>query len=60
MGEEYKKNPSLFDDVRLVQVERDDRGSYDELFNKLGMRKIDEGLGCGRHFRCSTDGGIRP
>jgi len=57
LGQEYNKNPSLFDDLRLLQVERDDRGSYDALFKKLKLRKVDEGMGCGTS--CKTEVWVR-
>jgi len=51
---EYEKNPDLFKNVRLIQVERDDGGKYDELFkNKLHMTLKDTGKGCGG--RCITE-----
>ena len=39
---EYDKNPDLFEHVTQIQVERDDRGKYSELFEKtLGMRMVE-------------------
>ena len=41
---EYVKNPSLFDHVLMIQVERDDsRNEYDQLMETLAMRKIHTG-----------------
>ena len=50
---EYEKNPELFDHVTQIQVERDDcltptsSCHYEDLFNKLGMKLVHIGLGCG-------------
>lgn len=45
--DEYSKNPSLFDHVKMIQVERDDRivpsKNYDPLFETLGMQKLYSG-----------------
>ena len=44
---EYEKNPELFDEVEMIQVERDDfDGSYTKLFDKLGFVKTGQGYGC--------------
>jgi hypothetical protein len=45
---EYEKNPDLFDAVKMIQVERDDSGSYSELFKRLNMRMVYSGphTGC--------------
>lgn len=62
LKEEYNKNPNLFENVTMIQVERDDRpikknsyekGIYDELFKILDMKLIYKGDGCGRS--CDTD-----
>jgi hypothetical protein len=51
---EYKKNPELFDEVEMIQVERDDfDGSYTKLFDKLGFVKTDQGYGC--NGNCPTE-----
>ena len=60
LGGEYDKNPILFENVRYIQVERDDRnpldakeGQYDKLREKLKMKKLHSGLGCGG--ACETE-----
>jgi hypothetical protein len=51
---EYAKNPSLFANVRQIQVERDDGGAYDALLrDALGMRVVATGYGC--DGRCDTE-----
>lgn len=59
---EYEKNPDLFEKVNMIQVERDDRpakknsyerGKYNDLFDKLNMKLLHKGDGCGR--ACDTD-----
>lgn len=52
---EYKKNPKLFENVKQIQVERDDFKtlSYDLLRKELNMEVIDEGLGC--DGACTTE-----
>ena len=50
---EYDKNPELFDEVKMIQVERDDDGNYTNLFEKLGLVKIDQGYGC--DGQCMTE-----
>jgi hypothetical protein len=59
---EYEKNPELFEKVNMIQVERDDRpakknsyerGKYNDLFDKLNMKLLHKGDGCGR--ACDTD-----
>lgn len=52
---EYEKNPELFSDVRVLQVERDDfDGSYTDLLtNTLQLKKIHTGDGC--DGRCATE-----
>ena len=52
---EYKKNPKLFENVKQIQVERDDFGtlSYDLLRKELNMKVIDKGFGC--EGRCTTE-----
>ena len=37
---EYKKNPKLFSEVKMIQVERDDDGLYNKLRKELGMKLI--------------------
>ena len=44
--EEYRKNPDLFRSVKRIQVERDDGGDYDALFEELGFHAIHTGKGC--------------
>ena len=51
---EYEKNPELFNNVKMIQVERDDGRKYDNLFQKLQLRKIDDGKGLGCDGRCDT------
>lgn len=41
---EHEKNPSLFDHVKMILVERDDAGTYNELFKTFGMEKKESGL----------------
>ena len=42
--QEYKKNPSLFEHVTMIQVERDDqKREYDGLLKTLNMQKIFSG-----------------
>jgi hypothetical protein len=45
---EYSKNPDLFDAVKMIQVERDDkRGDYSILLrDTLGMNLAHTGIGC--------------
>ena len=57
---EYEKNPKLFEKVKYIQVERDDRkplnaptGPYDALFKKMSMKKVDTGSGC--NGKCQTE-----
>ena len=55
---EYEKNPDLFDNIDMIQVERDDyKKSYDDLFAKLKLSKIHIGLGCGG--MCKTEVWVR-
>ena len=52
---EYEKNPDLFANVSTVQVERDDGGTYDDLFvNKLHLTMVDAGKGLGCDGACDT------
>lgn len=45
---EIEKNPSLFTDVKQIQVERDDKNAnYDQLFREHGFEKVDSYYGCG-------------
>ncbi len=60
LNDEYVKNPVLFEKVKYIQVERDDRsplnakvGPYDKLREKLNMKKLHSGLGCGG--ACETE-----
>ena len=49
--DEYNKNPSLFEHVKMIQVERDDvvtRKDYSPLFETLCMRRIFSGPHSGR------------
>jgi hypothetical protein len=48
LNEEYRKNPKLFEHVKMIQVERDDDGKYDELRKNLGMKITYTGMGCGK------------
>ena len=51
---EFKRLPELFSDLKQFQVERDDaNGNYDELFDRLGMVKVDEFYGC--NGKCPAD-----
>lgn len=51
---EYKKNPELFDHIKMIQVERDDfDNSYDSLFSNLNFTLKHSGLGC--DGRCATE-----
>ena len=51
---EVERLPELFSGLKQFQVERDDANSnYDELFDRLGMVKVDEFYGC--DGRCSAD-----
>ena len=44
---EYNKNPDIFRNLYMIQVERDDFDqAYTPLFEKLDMRKIYTGKGC--------------
>ena len=55
---EYEKNPDLFDNIDMIQVERDDyKKSYDDLFAKLKLSKIHIGLGYGG--MCKTEVWVR-
>lgn len=51
--QEYKKNPKLFSEVKMIQVERDDDGSYNKLRKELGMKLIHTGVGCGG--KCTSE-----
>lgn len=58
--DEYKKNPNLFENIKYIQVERDDRkplnaktGPYDALLAELKMTKLHSGDGCGGE--CETE-----
>ena len=51
--DEYNKNPSLFDHIKMIQVERDDKlvkhkvvggKDYSTLFRRLHMHKVFSGL----------------
>ncbi len=53
LHKEYKKNPKLFSNVNIIQVERDDDGSYDKLREELGMELIHIGVGCGG--KCTSE-----
>ena len=45
---EYEKNPSLFDEIKQVQAERDDHDkNYETLFSELNLTKKDSYFGCG-------------
>ena len=56
--EEYEKNPDLFDNIDMIQVEKDDiEKSYDNLFAKLKLSKIHIGLGC--DGTCTTEVWVR-
>lgn len=57
LHKEYDKNPSLFDSVTQIQVERDDKyNEYDDfLINVLEMHKIEPGIGLGCEGRCNTE-----
>ena len=57
---EFNKNPKLFEHVRYIQVERDDRrplnakhGPYDDLFHKMHFLKVATSYGCGG--KCYTE-----
>lgn len=41
--EEYEKNPDLFENVKMIQVERDDDNIYDSIFKRLNMKKVYSG-----------------
>ena len=43
---EYKKNPKLFSNIKQIQVERDDDGSYNKLRQELNMKLVHIGKGC--------------
>ena len=46
LGSEFEKNPELFDEVKMIQVERDDvDGNYESLFKEF--TKTDSYYGCG-------------
>ena len=53
LHKEYEKNPELFKDVKMIQVERDDNNQYDELFLKLNMKLLHVGDGCDGN--CKTE-----
>lgn len=54
LNEEYDKNPKLFNNIKYIQVERDDGNKYDTLFDKLNMKLLDgDGYGCNE--RCRTE-----
>jgi hypothetical protein len=59
---EYKKNPDLFKNVTMIQVERDDTQiynseDYEQFLNSLKFKKIHSGKGCG--IRCATEVWVR-
>ena len=49
--DEYNKNPSLFEHVKMIQVERDDvaKKDYSPLFETLCVRRIFSGPHSGPH-----------
>ena len=52
--DEYNKNPYLFDNITMIQVERDDTdGMYTRLLKGLGFTLSGSGQGC--DGRCSTE-----
>ena len=51
--EEHRKNPDLFKSIKRIQVERDDGGNYDNLFQTLGFKVIHTGKGCDGN--CKTE-----
>ena len=62
LHEEYQKNPELFEHVKMIQVERDDRpieknsyesGKYGPLLEQLKFKLVHKGDGCGGD--CDTD-----
>ena len=55
LNREYEKNPGLFANVQMVQVERDDGGQYDALFTSLGLAKQAAKTGCGCDGACLTE-----
>ena len=56
---EYQKNPLLFVNLKMIQVERDDFDkSYDELLSQLNMYKVYSGYGCGGG--CATEVWLGP
>lgn len=58
--DEENKNPELFWSISMIQVERDDGGTYDALFNRLGLKMVEAGVGKGCDGKCNTEVWVRP